>query len=247
MEDLPSILIVFGYGMITALATGLGALPLYFEDRFRAFLSSGQVIAAALMTCASFQLLNEARQYDYLLPILGIACGMVLIIVTGRLVQRFPDVTRIIESDDASGARKSFLIIFVMTIHSAAEGVGIGVSFGGGQELGILISLTIALHNIPEGLAIAVVTVPRGMGVGKSALWSVVTSLPQPLVGVLAFVFTLFFRPFLPFGLGLAAGAMFWMVGSDLIPEAKETLSTRRIILIFALSAAAFVGLVALV
>jgi len=230
--------------MVTALATGLGAFPLYFREKAEAFLGTGQVIAAALMTCASLQLLNEARKHDPLLGLLGIAAGVGLIVLTNLAVKRFPDVAQIIESDTADGARKGFLIVFVMTIHSAAEGVGIRVSFGGGRELGTLISLTIALHNIPEGLAISLITVPRGMGVIKSAFWSIGTSLPQPIIGVIAFLFVMIFQPFLPFGLGLAAGAMFWMVGSELLPEAGQQLSIPKIVLIFLITSLLFVGLI---
>ena len=52
-----------------------------------------------------------------------------------------------------------------MTAHSAAEGVGVGAAFGGGDTLGIAITLAIAIHNIPEGLAISLVMVPRGSSV----------------------------------------------------------------------------------
>ncbi|MFB6249459.1 MAG: ZIP family metal transporter, partial [Salinibacter sp.] len=52
--------------------------------------------------------------------------------------------------------------------------------------------------------------------------WSIFTSLPQPLMALPAFLFVLVFEPFLPIGLGLAAGAMIWMVFAELVPDALE-------------------------
>ena len=45
-----------------------------------------------------------------------------------------------------------------MTAHSFAEGVGVGVYFGGSGELATFITAAIAIHNIPEGLAISLVS-----------------------------------------------------------------------------------------
>lgn len=240
-----SLTTVFIYGLITALATGLGALPLIFRKKAAPLLGSGQVMAAALMTCASLQLLNEARHYDYWLTALGLAAGALLIWTTNKLINRLPNIRQVIESDNAEGARRGFLIIFVMTIHSAAEGVGIGVSFGGGESLGALISITIALHNIPEGLAISLITVPRGMSVWKAGLWSIGSSLPQPVIGVLAYLFVTLFEPVLPFGLGLAAGAMFWMVARELLPEARKSQSVPMILVVFLTTSLLFAAVLA--
>ncbi len=108
--------------------------------------------------------------------------------------------------------------------------IGVGSAFGDGDELGILIAVAIAIHNIPEGLAISLVLVPRGVGVARAAAWSVFSSLPQPLMAVPAFLFVEEFRSVLPAGLGFAAGAMIWMVVRELLPEALEQAPVRAVV-----------------
>ena len=83
-------------------------------------------------------------------------------------------------------------------------------------------AIAIAVHNVPEGLAITAAMRPRGVSVSKCAGWSVVSSLPQPLMAVPAFLFVEAFRPALPWGLGFAAGAMVFMVLVELLPEAFD-------------------------
>ena len=91
------------------------------------------------------------------------------------------------------------------------------------MTLATVITVAIAVHNIPEGLAISAVLRPRGVSVWKCAGWSIFSSLPQPLMAVPAFLFVEVFRPALPYGIGFAAGAMVFMVLVELLPEAYET------------------------
>jgi zinc transporter ZupT len=119
-------------------------------------------------------------------------------------------------------ARQVLLVLGIMTVHSFSEGVAVGVAFGVGAKLAALITIAIAVHNIPEGLAISAVMRPKGISVPACAGWSVFSSLPQPLMAVPAFLFVESFRPFLPYGLGFAAGAMVFMVFLELLPEAYE-------------------------
>lgn len=112
--------------------------------------------------------------------------------------------------------------MLVMTIHSVSEGIGIGISFGGanGHYLGKFISLSLACHNIPEGLAIALILRSRNISYLRTTLLCIFSSIPQPLMAVPAYYFIERFLPILPIGLGFASGAMLYVALFELIPEA---------------------------
>lgn len=220
MSLLARTLAVFGYGMVTAVATGLGALPFLFvrsiSDRV---VAAANAIAAGLMLGASFGLVAEGGTYGEAQTMIGAFLGVLFILATQAFLGDH-DVE--FENVKGADARQMLLIVLVMTVHSFAEGVAVGVSFGGGDSLGAVITIAIAVHNVPEGLAITAVLLPRGVKLWRCAGWSVFSSLPQPLMAVPAFIFVEAFRPALPYGIGFAAGAMVFMVLDELLPEAYE-------------------------
>ena len=218
--------IVFLYALLTAVATGLGALPFVFVRKVRdGFVGHGNAVASGLMLAASFNLIVEGVQMGLWRTLGGALLGLAAIVVSrARLKEKEVEPGEMAKADFL----KALLIVGVMTAHSFAEGMGVGVAFGSSEDFGTFISAAIAVHNIPEGLAISLVLVPRGVSVLKAAGWSVFSSLPQPLVAVPAFLFVLYFKPFLPLGLGFAAGAMLWMVYSELMPESAEKVSPRQ-------------------
>lgn len=214
--------------LITALATGLGALPFaVWRTMTPRTVSVCNGIAAGLMLAASFSLLQEGNAQSPSHTILGLVGGLLFIAISHRIISRQKEFH--IGAVQGANAIKMLMIVGIMTLHSAAEGVGVGVAFAGGDNLGEFITAAIAVHNIPEGLAIALVLVPRGATVWQAAGWSVFSSLPQPILAVPAFLFVTVFAPFLPVGLGLAAGAMIWMTMSELIPEALEDATSPMI------------------
>ena len=233
---------VFLLALLTAVATGLGALPFAFAKHpTRGWLGASNAVAAGLMLAASFGLIYEGVNHGLFRTLAGALLGLGFI-VTARRVLRQDEHPAVFAGMGGLDARKALLIVGVMTVHSFTEGVGIGVSFGGGEALGLFISLALAVHNVPEGLAISLVLVPRGVGWVRAAWWSVFSSLPQPLMAVPAFLFVELFRPLLPYGLGFAAGAMIWMVFSELVPDAFEETSSKLVAVVVTVSVLAMVA-----
>lgn len=229
----PSIQHVFYYGWLTAVSTGLGAVPLAFAPNLSTYwVGVSNAIAAGMMLMASYSLFYEGCYFDdpgdtSTIPsmyrtAIGALVGLLFINVTEKFISNHEDLT--VGGLGGADARRALLIFFVMTLHSFSEGVGIGVSFGGvhGSELGVFISASLAVHNIPEGLAMAVTMMPRGTSLLTAMVWAILSSVPQPLMAVPAYEFVHHFIPILPVGLGFAGGAMAWVAIFELLMEAIE-------------------------
>ncbi|EKX34583.1 hypothetical protein GUITHDRAFT_98030 [Guillardia theta CCMP2712] len=235
----PTVGHVWYYGWLAALSTGLGALPLLFFSKPSDFwLGASNAIAAGMMLSASYSLVTEGVALDpdgasllgYEIShvtrvIVGVILGMVFVRYTKSYVEGYEDL----RLGDITGleAAKICLIVSVMTLHSFAEGLGIGVSFcgKGGAHLGAFISASLAVHNVPEGLAVALVLVPRGVPKFQTFAMAICSSLPQPLIAVPVYLFVEQFIVWEPVGLGFAAGAMFWVACFELISDAIKEMS----------------------
>lgn len=237
---------VFLAALITALATGLGALPFLLVRSVSPYaISLADALAAGMMLAASFALIFEGLRLSPPSLVAGLVLGLAAILAGKRYVSATQDMH--IANLSGLGARKAALLIGVMTAHSFAEGVSVGVSFAADDGLSTYITSAIAVHNIPEGLAISVVLVPLGTPVFKAALWSIFSSLPQPLAAVPAFVLVEAFEPFLPIGLGFAAGAMVWMIFSELIPDANRNAPAATVGIVVTLALAAMIAFQSLI
>ena len=215
------VLVVFVCGLATALATGLGAVPFAFVRTLAPrVVAQANALASGLMLGASFGLVAEGTAYGGWQTLIGGMAGVAFVLLTESILRRQGEIS--IGRVRGADARRMLLLMIVMTVHSFAEGVAVGVSFGGGVTLAVVIVIAIAVHNIPEGVAISAVLRPRGVSVLGCAGWSIVSSLPQPVMAVPAYLLVETFRLALPYGLGFAAGAMVFMVFEELLPEAYD-------------------------
>jgi ZIP family zinc transporter len=238
MVDLANVALVFVAGLITALATGVGALPFFLVadigDRWNVGLwglASGIMVAASL-----FGLIGEGLNTGTLLEVgIGVLAGVALVVVAHALIEDAEVEPRQYEAADF---KRLVLILGVLTVHSFPEGIAIGVSFA---ELNLVdpstavgvagfvvpliavfMTVAISIHNVPEGVAISIPLRAMGVSEWRMVWWSVFSSLPQPVGAVIAFGFVRAARTFIPYGYGFAAGAMIYLVLTEFVPEALE-------------------------
>lgn len=235
MITLEALIFVFIAGLITDLATGLGAVPFFFKNDFSdRWLVGLWGLAAGIMGAASvFGLIPQGLAEGQVLEVIfGLSLGVGLVVVARKLIDEHE-----LEPGEFKEAdlKRLILILGVLTVHSFPEGVAIGVSFaelgfeGGIPILGfavpmLAISMTIAIsiHNIPEGIAISIPFKSMGMSNWRMLGATIFSSVPQPIGAVIAFYFVRQAQIFLPIGFGFAAGAMLYLVGTEFIDEAKD-------------------------
>ncbi|XP_031112622.1 putative zinc transporter At3g08650 [Ipomoea triloba] len=232
------------FTLAMAAATGLGAVPFFFVDLDPQWSGICNGMAGGVMLAASFDLIQEGQDHGSgSWVVFGILAGGIFISLCKKFLDHYGEVSMLdIKGADAA---KAVLVVGIMTLHSFGEGAGVGVSFAGSKGLsqGVLVTLAIAVHNIPEGLAVSMVLASKGVSPHKAMLWSIITSLPQPIVAVPSFVCADAFNKFLPFATGFAAGCMIWMVMAEVLPDGFKEASPSHVASAATLSVAFMEGL----
>jgi zinc transporter, ZIP family len=205
----------------TAFATGLGVLPVFLMGS-RAELLRPILLGTAIgaMTVASVVgLLKPAVEEGGTVEIvLGLLAGVLLVVAAHRLLAR-----RNVHVGELRGAgvRLSVLVFGVLFVHSLPEGLAIGTAYASDLAgLSLFVILAIGLQNVPEGTSVAIPMAEAGFD-RKSQFWAaVLTSAPQPVGAVLAFLVVEHVRGLLPASFAFAAGAMLALVAFELAPQA---------------------------
>jgi len=210
--------------LVAGLATGLGAVPVLFlkEVSHRTLDAMLGFAAGVMLSATAFSLLVPAIEFGGIwMTVLGFVVGGLFV----HLLDRYVPHEHLIKGREgpSSSLSKVTLLILAITIHNFPEGLAVGVSFGGrGISAGIVIATAIALQNIAEGSAVAFILVREGFR-RREALWyATITGLVEPIGGLIGVSMVALARPFLPFGLAFAAGAMAFVVSHEMIPESHR-------------------------
>lgn len=113
-----------------------------------------------------------------------------------------------------------WLFVWAIALHNLPEGMAIGVGFAQNDwQVAMPLTTAIAVQDIPEGLAVAISLRAAGMAVGRAVLLAAATGLMEPLGALLGVSLSSGWALAYPLGLGLAAGAMLFVVSHEVIPE----------------------------
>lgn len=217
---MPDLLIVFLAACGTALATGLGAIPVWFlGDRAVALTPFLLGIAAGVMGVASiFGLLVPAVEEGSVWAVLaGLLLGGVLLSVARRRLG--PGAAFMGRS--GPGTRTSALVFAVLFVHSLPEGLAVGTAYASDRAgLGLFVIVAIAIQNVPEGTSVAIPMEVAGFSRARQFWAAVGTSAPQPVGAVIAYLAVEQVTALLPFSFAFAAGAMLSLIAVEMLPQA---------------------------
>jgi len=221
-------------GGTAAAATALGTLPVLLSQNFSkrtydCFLGFG---AGVMLGATSFSLVipalaaakaGGAGNWGASLSVgVGVMIGAGLLLVLDRVIS----AEGILQSSDARNAhslKRAWLFVWAVALHNLPEGLAIGVAYAG-VDLGKANSLAtgISIQDVPEGLVVALALRTVGYGRGLSTALGVASGLIEPVAAVAGVALIGISAGMLPFALAAAAGAMLFVIANDVVPESHQ-------------------------
>ncbi len=212
-------------------ATALGALPALvlrgipqrLEDSLLG-MAAGMMLAASAFSLllpgldAGTELLGN-KPLGAGVVVFGMALGVLLMLGLDEFTPHEHDKTGPCGPGHERCGR-IWLFVFAIALHNLPEGMAIGVSFSQGDlTVGLPLTTAIALQDIPEGLAVALALRGAGFSLTAAILVAAGSGLLEPLGALLGVGLSSGLAVAYPIGLGLAAGAMIFVVSHEVIPE----------------------------
>ncbi|QGZ38513.1 ZIP family zinc transporter [Pseudoduganella flava] len=221
-------------GVTAALATALGTLPVLLSQNFSqrtydGFLGFG---AGVMLAATAFSLVvpaiaaaKGAGAGPFAASATvggGILLGMGVVLLLDRFV-REQTILEGVDTARSDSLKRAWLFVAAVAIHNMPEGLAIGVAYAG-VDVAKAHSLAtgISIQDVPEGLVVALALRTVGYGRLFACALGVASGLIEPVAAVGGAVLIEYAAWLLPWGLALAAGAMLFVISHDVIPEAHR-------------------------
>ncbi|MBQ7570998.1 MAG: ZIP family metal transporter [Bacteroidaceae bacterium] len=225
--------------LIPLLGTMLGAAFVFFmQDEMSPRLqktllgfASGVMVAASVwsLLIPAIDMGADSGRWAVLPACVGFLLGIGFLLLIDELTPHLHIGTDTPEGPRSRLSRTAMLALAV-TIHNRPEGMAVGVVFAGAEQgmagislaSAVAVSLGIAIQNVPEGAIISMPMRAAGNSRWRSFLIGSLSGAVEPVGGLAVVVLASLMVPALPYLLAFAAGAMFYVVVEELIPEASE-------------------------
>jgi len=222
-------------GLVIGFMTFIGILPLLFfqeiNQRKQDILlgMSGGIMLAATTFSLLLPSLEESKQTFGLSPfwtVTIVSCSMLIGIGFIKIVSRYFDFEQYFNTQEnisTAFAKKVWIFIFAITLHNFPEGMAVGMGYGQ-EDLHKAFSLTIGigLQDIPEGLAVGLALLSIGYSKKIAVLGVAISGLVESLSAIFGIVAVSYITYLLPLGLAFAAGAMFYVIIYEIIPDIQK-------------------------
>ncbi|WP_018872670.1 ZIP family metal transporter [Thioalkalivibrio sp. ALJ16] len=221
--------------LVAGLMTAVGALPIFFLRRISASVEDAMMGfgAGVMLSATAFELVlpsveqAEAQYGGVGMAILVLSVGMALgggaLLALHKLVPHEHFHIGPQSGADPAKIRRVWLFIFAIALHNLPEGLAVGVGFGGEEVSdGVTLAIAIGLQNMPEGLVVAIALLSLGYSKWAAFGVTLLTGLVQPIGGLIGAGAITLMEFLLPWGLAFAAGAMLFVISHEIIPESHR-------------------------
>ncbi|MHB1317144.1 MAG: ZIP family metal transporter [Anaerolineae bacterium] len=210
--------------LMAGLATGVGGamIALFPRMGMRQYDALLGFAAGVMTAIATIGLIHQAFTTGSLwVTLLGISVGAALLFALDRYLPHEHESLGFVCTNPMA-YRRGIMLFSALALHNIPEGLAVGTSYIAQPHLGILLALAIALHNIPEGIAVAAPFRACGMPARQYVRWATGSGLAEPIAALIGAYFASMFAGLLPFMLAFAGGAMLYVVSDELIPESHS-------------------------
>lgn len=223
-------LTVLLYSSLAAGAALFGAFPFAVRDRLPITLIGwANALAAGMMLGAAYTLMMAGLARDAVASAAGAAAGILFVFWTHAASRTEDlDLNRLGETSPEYG----YQVLLVNSLHSAAEGIAIGVAMLVSIPFGIFMALAIAAHNVPEATVLCAILTTRRLRLREAAGLAVAANVSQVLLAVVTFAVVSAAPAVLPWALGFAVGALVYLVTAELLPESYRQAGNTTIALV---------------
>ena len=224
--------------LLPFLGTTLGAGCVFFMkqgmrpivQRILTGFAAGVMVAASVwsLIIPALEQSEFMGKWSFIPAVVGFWLGILMLLALDRIIPHM-HMDQKCEGPHCS-LKKSTMLVFAVALHNLPEGMAVGVVFAGWMSGNanmslagaMILALGIAIQNFPEGAIISMPLRSGGMKKGKAFGYGVLSGIVEPLGALITILAAEFFTPILPYCLSLAAGAMFYVVVEELIPEMSE-------------------------